>query len=388
MMSPVADALRRFLRDDLRLEGVVPLHSPVFRGNERAYVLDCLDSTFVSSVGEYVTKFENEVARRSGCRFGIATMNGTAAIHALLHAVDVQPDDLVLCPALTFVATVNAILYTGAAPVFLDSDEDTLGLSPQAVAEFLALCEHRNGQAWYQGRRVRACLPVHIFGHVIDIAAIEAACEPYQVIVLEDAAESLGASRNGRSAGSLAHAAAVSFNGNKIVTTGGGGCIVTNDEALAHRLKHLTTTARVRHQWSFLHDEMGFNYRLPNLNAALGLAQMEQLDGFLAAKRALANCYAAVFQGLPDVSFVGEPQGVMSNYWLQAIRVRDRQERDATLEALKADGIEARPVWSLMPDLPHLADCAKIGDLAVARRIEDTLINIPSSPWLMDDVAA
>jgi len=387
-MTTAADTLRRFLRDDLHLQGGVPLHSPVFRGNERAYVLDCLESTFVSSVGEYVTKFENEVARRSGCQFGIATMNGTAAIHALLYAADVQPGDLVVCPALTFVATVNAILYTGAAPVFLDSDEETLGLSPHAVAEFLAMCELRDGQAWYQGRRVRACMPVHIFGHVIDIAAIEAICAPHQVVVLEDAAESLGSSRDGRAAGSLARAAAVSFNGNKIVTTGGGGCIVTNDEVLAQRLKHLTTTARVRHQWSFLHDEMGFNYRLPNLNAALGLAQMEQLDRFLVAKRALAERYAALFQGLSEVSFVSEPEGVMSNYWLQAIRVRDRQERDATLEALKADGIEDRPVWTLMPDLPHLAGCARIGNLSVARRIEDTLINIPSSPWLMDEFIA
>lgn len=387
MTTSAAETLRRFLRDELKLEGVVPLHSPVFRGKERDYVLDCLDSTFVSSVGAYVTKFEDEVARRSGCRFGIATMNGTAAIHALLYALDVKAGDLVLCPALTFVATVNAILYTGATPLFLDSDEDTLGLSVEAVAEFLAECELRDGVAWHNGRRVRACLPVHIFGHVIDILALNAVCEPFGVVVLEDAAESLGSTRDGRAAGSLAQAAAVSFNGNKIVTTGGGGCIVTNDEALAHRLKHLTTTARVKHEWSFLHDEMGFNYRLPNLNAALGLAQMEQLDGFLTAKRALAERYAALFQGSADVSFLREPSGVTSNYWLQAIRVRDRVERDATLDALKADRIEARPVWTLMPDLPHLSACEVFGDLSVARRIEDTLINIPSSPWLMDAVS-
>ncbi|MGH7021040.1 MAG: LegC family aminotransferase, partial [Brevundimonas sp.] len=372
MSTPVAAALRSFLRDELRLEGGVPLHSPVFRGNERDYVLDCLDSTFVSSVGEYVVKFENEVARRSGCRFGVATMNGTAAIHALLHVTGVEAGDLVLCPALTFVATVNAILYTGAAPVFLDSDEETLGLSAEAVGEFLSQCEQRDGQAYHLGRRVKACLPVHIFGHVIDIDAIAAACAPYGVEVLEDAAESLGSSRDGRAAGSLGRAAAVSFNGNKIVTTGGGGCIVTNDEVLAARLKHLTTTARVRHDWSFLHDEMGFNYRLPNLNAALGLAQMEQLDGFLAAKRALADRYAALFQDVADVAFVREPEGVTSNYWLQAVRVADRQVRDATLNALKAEGVEARPVWTLMPDLPHLSGCAVFGDLSVARRIQDT----------------
>ena len=200
----------------------------------------------------------------------------------------------------------------------------------------------------------------------------------------KDAAESLGSMRNGRAAGSFGRAAAVSFNGNKIVTTGGGGCIVTDDEALAVRLRHLTTTARVSHDWSFLHDEMGFNYRLPNLNAALGLAQMEQLDGMLAAKRALADHYAALFCDIPGVSFVHQPAGVTSNYWLQAVRVADRGQRDETLDALKAAGIQARPVWSLMPDLPHLADCQVWGDLAVARRIEDTLINIPSSAWLMD----
>ncbi|WP_421730478.1 LegC family aminotransferase [Brevundimonas sp.] len=386
MSTPAANALIRFLRDQRGLVGDVPLHTPVFSGNERAYVLDCLDSTFVSSVGAYVTLFENEVARRSGCQFGIATVNGTAALHALLHALDIGPGDLVLCPALTFVATVNAILYTGAEPLFLDADEETLGLSVPAVAAFLGQCRITDGQAWHGNRRVRVCLPVHIFGHVIDVEALNAFCQAVGVIVLEDAAESLGSMRNGRAAGSFGRAAAISFNGNKIVTTGGGGCIVTNDEALAVRLRHLTTTARVSQDWSFLHDEMGFNYRLPNLNAALGLAQMEPLDGVLAAKRALADHYDALFRDIPGVSFVHEPAGVTSNYWLQAIRVQDRGQRDATLEALKTAGIQARPVWGLMPDLPYLAHCHVWGDLTVARRIEDTLINIPSSAWLMDPV--
>ncbi|MFN6980431.1 MAG: LegC family aminotransferase [Brevundimonas sp.] len=381
-----ADLVTRFIREDLGVKGHVPLHSPVFRGRERDYVLDCLDSTFVSSVGEYVTRFENEVARQSGCAYGVATMNGTAAIHALLVALDVGRDDLVLCPALTFVATVNAILYTGAEPVFLDSDADTLGLSIQAVGEFVSMCEIRDGIAYHQGRRVKACLPVHIFGHVIDIAALRAVCEPLGVTVIEDAAESLGSSRGGASAGSLAVAAAVSFNGNKIVTTGGGGCVVTNDERLATRLKHLTTTARVKHAWSFLHDEMGFNYRLPNLNAALGLGQLEQMDLFIARKRRLADLYEALFQGSDEAVFVSEPVGTRSNYWLQAVQLRDRQERDAMLEILKGVGIEARPVWTLMPDLPYLAHCTVIGDLRQARRIEDTLVNLPSSPWLLDGV--
>lgn len=381
-----AELVTRFIREDLGVEGHVPLHSPVFRGRERDYVLDCLDSTFVSSVGEYVTRFESEVARQSGCAYGVATMNGTAAIHALLFALEVGRGDLVLCPALTFVATVNAILYTGAEPVFLDSDPDTLGLSIQAVGEFLATCEVRDGFAYHQGQRVKACLPVHIFGHVIDIAAMRAVCEAVGVTVVEDAAESLGSSRGGAAAGSLALAAAVSFNGNKIVTTGGGGCIVTNDEQLAARLKHLTTTARVKHAWSFLHDEMGFNYRLPNLNAALGLGQLEQMDLFIERKRRLADLYEALFQNSEDAGFVREPAGTRSNYWLQAVKVRDRQERDAMLDALKGAGIEARPVWTLMPDLPHLAHCTVIGDLSQARRIEDTLVNLPSSPWLLDGV--
>lgn len=384
MPLTTADLVERFIRKDLGVEGHVPLHSPVFRGNERAYVLDCLDSTFVSSVGEYVTRFENEVARQSGCAFGVATVNGTAAIHALLYALGVGQDDLVLCPALTFVATVNAILYTGAKPVFLDSDADTLGLSVGAVEDFLGACEIRDGLAFFRGRRVKACLPVHIFGHVIDIDAIERACDPFGVTVVEDAAESLGSSRRGAPAGSLAVAAALSFNGNKIVTTGGGGCIVTNDEGLAQRLKHLTTTARVKHAWSFLHDEMGFNYRLPNLNAALGLGQLEQMDAFVARKRRLADLYRGVLQETGDAVFVGEPSGTRSNYWLQALRVKDRETRDATLAALKAVSIEARPLWTLMPDLPHLADCTVFGDLSQARRLEDTLVNVPSSPWLLD----
>lgn len=380
-----AALVTRFIREELGVEGHVPLHSPVFRGRERDYVLDCLDSTFVSSVGEYVTRFESEVARQSGCAYGVATMNGTAAIHALLFALDVGRGDVVLCPALTFVATVNAILYTGAEPLFLDSDPDTLGLSIEAVGEFLATCEVRDGHAYHQGRRIKACLPVHIFGHVIDIAAMRAVCEAVGVTVVEDAAESLGSSRGGAAAGSLALAAAVSFNGNKIVTTGGGGCIVTNDEQLAARLKHLTTTARVKHAWSFLHDEMGFNYRLPNLNAALGLGQLEQMDLFIERKRRLAGLYEALFQN-SEASFVREPAGTRSNYWLQAVKLRDRSERDATLDALKGAGIEARPVWTLMPDLPHLAHCTVIGDLSQARRIEDTLVNLPSSPWLLDGV--
>lgn len=381
--SPTAARLIAFLRDELALEGRVSLHAPTFVGRERDYVLDCIDSTFVSSVGEYVTRFEQEVARRSGCAYGVATMNGTAAIHALLYALDVGRGDLVICPALTFVATVNAVLYTGAEPIFLDSDEDTLGLSLSEVERFLQACERRQDGVWHEGRRVRAVLPVHIFGHVIDVVRLVEICTPFGVKVIEDAAESLGASRDGRPAGSLATAAALSFNGNKVVTTGGGGAIVTNDEALAVRLKHLTTTARVRHDWSFIHDEMGFNYRMPNLNAALGVAQLEQLDRFLVAKRALADRYEAVFQACGSSQFVKETAGVCSNYWLQAVMVEDRAARDLALNELQADGIEARPCWTLMPDLPYLSRSLQFGDLAVARRIEERLINIPSSPSLM-----
>ena len=387
-MTPAADLLIPFLREELGAEGRIPLHAPDIGPAEQRHVLDCLESTFVSSVGAYVTRFEQEVAQRSGCAFGVATVNGTAAIHALLHALGVGAGDLVICPALTFVATVNAVLYTGAEPVFLDSDETTLGLSIEEVARFFDACDQRGDGFWFDGRRVRACLPVHIFGHVVDIPALRDLCESRGVVVIEDAAESLGSRRVGRPAGSLGAAAALSFNGNKIVTTGGGGAIVTNDEPLARRLKHLTTTARVRHDWAFLHDEMGFNYRMPNLNAALGVAQLERLDAFVTAKRALAARYQALFQSCQGVEFFGEPAGVESNYWLQAILVEDRGARDRTLEALHAADIEARPCWTLMPDLPYLARCPRFGDLAAARRIEDRLINIPSSPALARSFAA
>lgn len=386
MADNSSSAIRRlvsFLRDDLGQQGRVPLHAPHFGGREKDYVVDCIDSTYVSSVGDYVVKFETEVARRSGCAFGVATMNGTAAIHALLHALEVGRGDLVICPALTFVATVNAILYTGAQPIFLDSDPDTLGLSLPEVERFLQSCERRADGVWHQGQRVRAAMPVHIFGHVIDVVRLSQICAEYGVTVIEDAAESLGASRDGRQAGSLSIAAALSFNGNKVVTTGGGGAIVTNDEALAVRLKHLTTTARAKSGWTFFHDEMGFNYRMPNLNAALGLAQMEQLDGFIAAKRALADRYEALFQGCPDAQFVKEAAGVRSNYWLQAIMLPDLDTRNEALEVLQAEGIEARPCWTLMIDLPYLKDSLRFGDLAVARDIESRLVNIPSSPALM-----
>jgi len=386
MIAHSSSAIRRlvsFLREDLGQQGRIPLHAPTFGGREKDYVADCIDSTYVSSVGDYVVKFENEVARRSGCAFGVATMNGTAAIHALLHTLGVGRGDLVICPALTFVATVNAVLYTGAQPVFLDSDPDTLGLSLSEVERFLQTCERRTDGVWFEGQRVRAALPVHIFGHVIDVVRLSEICAAYGVIVVEDAAESLGASRGGRQAGSLSVAAALSFNGNKVVTTGGGGAIVTNDEALAIRLKHLTTTARAKQGWTFFHDEMGFNYRMPNLNAALGLAQMEQLDGFIRAKRELADRYEALFQGCAEAQFVKEAAGVRSNYWLQAIMLPDLTARNEALEVLQAEGIEARPCWTLMIDLPYLKEALRFGDLAVARDIESRLVNIPSSPSLM-----
>lgn len=381
--SSAIQRLISFLREDLGQQGRIPLHAPTFGRREKEYVADCIDSTYVSSVGDYVVKFENEVARRSGCAFGVATMNGTAAIHALLYTLGVGRGDLVICPALTFVATVNAVLYTGAQPVFLDSDPDTLGLSLSEVERFLQTCEQRADGVWYEGQRVRAALPVHIFGHVIDVVRLSEICAAYGVAVIEDAAESLGASRDGRQAGSLSVAAALSFNGNKVVTTGGGGAIVTNDEALAVRLKHLTTTARAKQGWTFFHDEMGFNYRMPNLNAALGFAQMEQLDDFICAKRRLAERYEALFQGCADAQFVKETADVRSNYWLQAIMLPDLTARNGALEVLHAEGIEARPCWTLMVDLPYLKDSRRFGNLAVARDIESRLVNIPSSPSLM-----
>jgi perosamine synthetase len=363
--------------------GMLALHEPVFAGNEIAYLEQCIKSTFVSSVGKFVDRFEEMLAETTGAKRAVAVVNGTAALHACFRLAGVEPGDEVISPALTFIATTNAIAYCGASPHFVDSSLQTLGMDAQALGARLDAVAQRGPEGTTNretGRRIAAIVPMHTFGHPVDMDEIVAIAKHWDIPVVEDAAESLGSTYKGRAVGSEARLAALSFNGNKIVTTGGGGAILTNDEELGRRAKHITTTAKLPHKWAFVHDEIGFNYRLPNLNAALGCAQLEQLDGFLASKRRLAAAYDRAFAGVPGVAFAREPEGTTSNYWLNAILLDDAHagQRDEVLAALNDSGFGARPAWTLMHRLPMFAASPR-GDLSVAESIERRLINLPSS---------
>jgi len=363
--------------------GTLALHEPVFAGNEIAYLEECIKSTFVSSVGKFVDRFENMLEEVTGARRAIAVVNGTAALHACFTLAGVEAGDEVMSPALTFIATTNAIAYCGASPHFIDSSFRTLGMDAQALGARLDAIAQRGADGTINretGRKIAAIAPMHTFGHPVDMDEIVAIARHWDIAVVEDAAESLGSTYKGHAVGSQARLAALSFNGNKIVTTGGGGAILTNDEELGRRAKHITTTAKLPHKWAFVHDEVGFNYRLPNLNAALGCAQLEQLDGFLASKRRLAAAYQRAFAGVPGVQFSREPEGTTSNYWLNAILLDEAHAdlRDEVLTALNASGFGARPTWTLMHRLPMFAACPR-GYLRVAESIERRLINLPSS---------
>lgn len=363
-----------------------PLHRPHFAGREWDYLKECLDSSYVSSVGAFVTRFERAIAEIAGTKHAVAVVNGTAALHVALLLVGVTAGDEVLAPALTFVATANAISYCGAIPHFVDSEPATLGIDPQALRDYLRDIAERRGETLVNratGRRIAAIVPMHTFGHPVDMEPLNALAAELGLAVVEDATESLGSRYKGRPSGSLSRLAAFSFNGNKIVTTGGGGAITTDDAALAERAKHLTTTAKLPHAWAFIHDAVGFNYRMPNLNAALGCAQLEQLDGFLAAKRKLAARYRRALAGVPGVSFVDEPAFARSNYWLNALLLDAEHagERDELLRRCNEDGLLCRPVWTLMHRLAIYADCPRM-PLPVAERIEAGLVNLPSGPGL------
>jgi perosamine synthetase len=363
--------------------GVLGLHEPVFAGNEIAYLEECIKSTFVSSVGQFVDRFERMLEEVTGARRAVAVVNGTAALHACFRLAGVEPGDEVVSPALTFIATTNAIAYCGATPHFVDSSIETLGMNPRALATRLDAIGERTAAGTINretGRRIAAIAPMHTFGHPVDMDGIAALARDWDIALVEDAAESLGSTYKGHAVGSQARLAALSFNGNKIVTTGGGGAILTNDEELGRRAKHLTTTAKLPHKWAFVHDEIGFNYRLPNLNAALGCAQLEQLDGFLKSKRKLAAVYERAFAHVPGVRFSREPKDTTSNYWLNAILLDDAHahRRDDVLAALNEAGFGARPAWTLMHKLPMFATSPR-GDLTVAESIERRLINLPSS---------
>ncbi len=358
----------------------VPLHEPKFWGNEKQYLAQTVDSTFVSSVGEFVDRFETAIAAYTGAGYAVATVNGTAALQIALVLAGVEEDDLVITQSLTFVGTCNAIAYCGAAPVFVDIDEATRGLSPEALAAYLeGFCEKRATGCFDKqtGRRVAACVPVHVFGHPVRIDVIQEICDEYGLKLVEDAAESLGSFYRGRHTGTFGALGILSFNGNKIVTTGGGGMILTGDPALAKKAKHLTTTAKVPHRWSYDHDRIGFNYRMPNLNAALGCAQMENLDRFVESKRNLAEFYRIWFRNSP-AEWLSEPPDARSNYWLQGILVRDEAERDRFLEFTNGQGIMTRPAWVPMHRLP-MFDKGKRLDLPVTESIAARIVNLPSS---------
>jgi perosamine synthetase len=381
MTESVVDAIRSVVGD-----GAVSLHEPTFIGNEWAYVKECLDSTFVSSVGKFVEEFETSIAAFTGSAHAVAVVNGTAALHVALLLAGVTRDDEVLVPGMTFVATTNAIVYCGATPHFVDIEERTLGIDPHALRVHLgAIAEMHGGQCVNRrtGAPIRAVLPMHTFGHACDIDGILGVAHDFGLVVVEDAAESLGTFIGDRHTGTFGTLGTLSFNGNKTVTTGGGGAILTQDPVLARHAKHLTTTAKIPHRWAFMHDEVGYNYRLPNINAALGVAQMESLPRLIDAKRRLYERYAEAFARVAGVSVVREPERTRSNYWLQALRLSSDSQavRDEILTATNAAGLMTRPIWNLMHTLAHFGDCPRM-PLDVAERLWRTTVNIPSSAHL------
>ncbi|MEO0462656.1 MAG: LegC family aminotransferase [Pseudomonadota bacterium] len=366
--------------------GFTPLHEPEFAGNEAKYVLDCIETGWVSSVGSYVDRFERDLAEYTGARHAIATSNGTAALHVALLLAGVQAGDEVLAPALTFIATANAIRYANATPHFIDSEGESLGVDAAKLEAHLEASAHiENGTCINRatGAPIRALVIMHAFGHPADMAALSAVASDWHLRLVEDAAESLGSMIGERHAGTFGALASLSFNGNKTITTGGGGAILTDDPALAKRAKHLTTTAKVPHRWNFIHDEVGFNYRMPNLNAALGCAQLERLPDMLARKRRLAARYAERFAGLEGASFLPEPAGTTSNYWLCTLLLDqpDTAAHEGVLEALNDADLMARPVWTLMHLLPMFAEAPR-ADLSTAQALAARIINVPSSPKL------
>ncbi len=370
-----------FIKSLYPTENPVPLHAPRFSGNEKKYLIDCIDTTYVSYVGQYVTRFEDEIRQFTGVKYAVAVSSGTAALHVALLLAEVATGDEVITQPLTFIATANAISYCNAQPIFVDVERSTLGLDPEKLNDFLLnnAVLKSDGRCYNKitGRKIAACVPMHTIGHPVRIDQIMEICKRYQIPVVEDTAEALGSYYKGQHTGTFGALGILSFNGNKPVTTGGGGMIITNDETLAVKAKHMTTTAKKPHPWEFVHDDVGYNYRMPNINAAVGCAQMECFEGFLKNKRNTAQMYDKFFQDI-GIPFITEPAHARSNYWLNSIVLKNKQEQEQFLTYATEKGIQIRPVWKLMPHLPMYQHC-QCTSLENAQWLEDRLVNIPSS---------
>ena len=371
----------QFVREIYDSDGYIPLHAPRFHGKEKSYVLEAIESTFVSSVGQYVDKFEQDIAKYTGAEFAVATVSGTSALHIALLMSGVSAGDEVITQPLTFVATCNAVSYCGAEPVFVDVEIATLGIDPDSLEQFLnEKTEVRDdGKCWNKltNKIISACVPVHNFGHPSQLPAISNLCRHYNITVVEDAAESLGSFSAGRHTGTFGSMGIFSFNGNKIITTGGGGMIVTNDEKLAKQAKHRSTTAKIPHPWLFVHDEVGYNYRLPNINAALGCAQLELIEEFVERKRMLADTYFHWFEKY-GYEMIREPVESRANYWFNGVLMRDRTERDEFLEFTNKNNVMTRPAWTPMHTLAMYKNCFRT-ELPTTEWLEERIVNIPSS---------
>lgn len=377
MYSQVTD----FVHQLFGTEETVPLHAPLFIGNEKKYLNECIDTTFVSSVGKFVDRFEEEVAAYTGAKRAVVCVSGTNALHMAMMLVGVEREDEVLTQALTFIATCNAISYIGAHPVFIDVDMETLGLSPNAVKAWLEKnAELKNGICYNKrtGRRVKACVPMHTFGHPVKIDELVQICNEWHIELVEDAAESIGSLYKGKHTGTFGKVGAISFNGNKTITTGGGGMLLFQDEELGKFAKHLTTQAKVPHRWAFVHDHIGYNYRMPNINAALGCAQLENLERYVENKRETAQIYADFFKNVPDITFFTEPENCRSNYWLNVVMLKDKAAQQEFLEYTNDHGVMTRPVWELMNRLEMFKHCENDG-LKNTEWLADRIVNIPSS---------
>ena len=380
MYQKIVDCIK-----DLYGQDFVPLSVPQFIGNEKKYLNECIDTTFVSSVGKFVDRFENDMAAYTGAKRAVVCVSGTNALHMALMLAGVERDNEVLTQALTFIATCNAISYIGAHPVFIDVDKQTMGLSPDAVKAWLFThAEVKGGQCYNKqtGRRIKACVPMHTFGHPVRIEELAAICAEWHVELVEDAAESIGSRYKGKHTGLFGKVGVLSFNGNKTITTGGGGMLLFNDEALGAMAKHLTTQAKVPHRWEFRHDHIGYNYRMPNINAALGCAQLEHLDEYVADKRATATAYAEFFKQVDDIQFFTEPENCFSNYWLNAVILKDHEAQQGFLQYSNDHGVMTRPIWELMSRLPMFEHCQH-DELENTVFFADRVVNIPSSVRLV-----